>query len=407
MFFNRFVTPSVFYFVLRNLLIVVCLVSCVSPKTSLLSEDAYVINLDNPKKSVFLYSDIFKSAKTIILETNKECLISHIFDIQVYDSLLYVLDASNIINSLFVFDLDGNYVRKIGRAGNGPGEYHKLFNFTLDVENKIIFLLDDVFIHKYKFDGIYIKSISISIPATQIKSIHYYNNILFADVRMYSDVADKFMLFQINPESGKVISHDLPISLNKGWNELFISGQGAFMARLNDPPMYTQIFMDEIVSITDQPKVSIALHSKDLTTQKDIEKITQGNPIEKMNNFMSLTETSKIHNVYNYFEHDNLIFFNYKQGEKTPFVLYNTQNNTVQISEQTKNDLVFKTDPNIFHNFMFFDKHGVYDVLSQPWLSDIQGYVDNDNFNPALDKLDKIKQLKEETNPVIFYYDFW
>jgi hypothetical protein len=36
----------------------------------------------------------------------------------------------------------------------------------------------------------------------------------------------------------------------------------------------------------------------------------------------------------------------------------------------------------------------------------IRKNVDDDNFNPDLDKLDQLKQLSEESNPVIFYYEF-
>ena len=382
------------------------LVSCTSSHNVISYKDSRVINLDERKENVLLFSDIFKSAKTIILETNKDYLIGNIASIQVYDNHIFVCDVL-VANSLYVFDLDGRFVRKIGQMGRGPGEYIKIIDFTLDIDNKIIYLLDNTkWIHSYAFDGTHIKKIEIDVPKINTKSIQYYKGYIYADVIDYSAADDEYMLLRVDVKNGKVLSHYFPSSLNKGWNELRINQ--AFWGRLNDHPLYTQIFMNEIIKIDEQPKVQFLLQSDRLTTEKDIENIRGKNMYETMKNYFKLNETHKIYDVCNLFENGNHFYFEYNQGKNIHSILYNKQSNTTQSINLTKNDLVFHNVPgDNKHRILFYDQYGVFDVPEYDWLfGKIQENVNKNYFNPNLDKLEHLKQLSPDANPVIFFYEF-
>jgi hypothetical protein len=194
--------------------------SCSSAQTN----EKHVINLDGEKKPALLFSEMFKRAKTIILETNENCLIGIITEIQYFDNNLFVLDGL-IANSVLVFDTEGRFLRKIGRVGTGPGEYKRIGDFTIDAEKREIYLLDyGMWIHKYKFDGTHISTIRIDAPETNMLSIQYYDNHLYADVCKFDPANNDCMLFRIDPENGKVQTKSLPVSSNKNWNELFNPG---------------------------------------------------------------------------------------------------------------------------------------------------------------------------------------
>jgi len=82
------------------------------------------VNIDNcimSEKRIY-YSDLFKRVRTIILETNKDVRIGDVTSIQVYGDEIYI---SDIVKSMgiFVFNKEGRYIRRIGKSGQGPGEY--------------------------------------------------------------------------------------------------------------------------------------------------------------------------------------------------------------------------------------------------------------------------------------------
>ena len=191
--------------------------SCVSRQTNTLSDilgDArYTIDLDVNKEACIPYSSVFKNVKTIILENNKDGLIGRIHELQVFNGCFYILDKT-IAKSLFVFNKDGRFIRKIGRMGQGPGEYFVLDDFTLDTENGVIFVLDfNSFIHKYRLDGTYIHSIDVrdQIPQTNVYFIQFHNNRLYASVLAQRETTqDDFMLLKWIQTMGKYFHNHYP-----------------------------------------------------------------------------------------------------------------------------------------------------------------------------------------------------
>ena len=78
-----------------------------------------------------------------------------------------------------------------------------------------------------------------------------------------------YLLLKIDTSDGKVLNSELPLSYNKGWNELFFNAHSRnFMLRANDPPKFTTMFMDYIVSIGKETTPYIKPKSENLTTEK-------------------------------------------------------------------------------------------------------------------------------------------
>ena len=152
-------------------------------------DSVYTIDLDGNKETSIPLSTYFKNAQSIILETNKDCLIGFINDFQVFDNCIYVLDIL-YANSLYVFDMNGRFLRKIGSTGNGPGEYIRVEDFTLDIENQFIYLLDyGRRIHKYDLNGKFVSTITPQVTRSNIKYIQYYKN------KLYICSINKIMLY--------------------------------------------------------------------------------------------------------------------------------------------------------------------------------------------------------------------
>ena len=390
--------------------IIIIFCSCTVKQTDLFMNTSYMINLDGKQELSLPFSNYFKSAEIIILETNADCLIGRIEEFQVFDECIYILDA-HIANSLFVFDIEGRFIRKIGRVGRGPGEYIKLLDFTLDTENRFIYLLDfGQRIHKYSLDGAYIQTIIPQIDKTNVIFIQYFSGKLYMSVRAWTPTPDDYMLLETDTVDGKILSSSLPLKYNKGWAKPFDTGHSFFMSRLSSPPLYAQLFMDYIVTIGEKIFPYIELKSKHLVTDTDLENFLEDN--DYVGKFMNaFQEKSKIWDMHDFVENDNFIMFRYRTKFRIlNTVIYHKKTETVKLINYLHNDLIFKSDTDgIYRRFVFSDKGGAYEVLQSVRLDNFLKSARNNELVNDLDKFNdllKLSQLKEEPNPIIIYYEF-
>jgi hypothetical protein len=99
---------------------------------------------------------IAKEILFVPLETNPNCLLDNdISRIEIFDNNIFISDYIYI----FIFDLNGKFIKRIGKLGKGPGEYIKGFQtFLIDKQNKhlIIFEMINNKMMVYDFDGNFI-----------------------------------------------------------------------------------------------------------------------------------------------------------------------------------------------------------------------------------------------------------
>ena len=373
-----------------------------------LNGDYYTIDLDGRKESSIPLSLYFKRVQTIILETDDDCLIGSIDELQVFEENIFILDSKKA-NSLYVFDLEGKFIRKIGSKGGGPGEYVKIIDFTIDTENRIIFLLDQgrrVF--KYKLDGTFLHTITIQGNEYNVNFIQFFNDRLYSNSISWKANVDDYLLLEINQNDGNVLSQSLPIKYNKGWNDSHFSKYSKFfMSRAHNPPRYNQMFMDYIVSLGEEITPYIKLKSKYLTTEKDIEYFCRdknGLPI----NILNVLNSSKIFNVHCYVENEDFIIF--RCGNFSSFVvIFNKKTKEVRLADHFINDLIYNHNQQEWLGlFRFSDSKGAYEILDtqESFFNDFQRAIKNNEIVPDLDKLDELFKLEEDANPVILYYEF-
>ncbi|GHT67941.1 hypothetical protein AGMMS50239_32020 [Bacteroidia bacterium] len=93
-----------------------------------------------PNDERFDISQYIDSVVYVKLELTDESIIGNIEKVLVFENCIYVMDGQT--SSLFMFDMEGNYLSKICKIGNGPGEYTRLDFFNIDVEKRHIVLTD-------------------------------------------------------------------------------------------------------------------------------------------------------------------------------------------------------------------------------------------------------------------------
>jgi hypothetical protein len=115
----------------------------------------HIIYFDT-KKSIEKYDmkDLTDGTFGIIpLETTDDCLIANIDKIEIKDDRIYVMDE--LAQSVYIFDMNGKYLNKIHKRGQGPGEYTNLSYMTVTDSSVII------------IDHYAEKQINYSIPSLQ------------------------------------------------------------------------------------------------------------------------------------------------------------------------------------------------------------------------------------------------
>ncbi|MCL2502372.1 MAG: 6-bladed beta-propeller, partial [Bacteroidales bacterium] len=98
----------------------------------------------------FEIKDIVKNIQYVILENDsQESMFHEINKLIIKNDRIYILDSDS--PSLLVFDIKGKFLHRIGRQGNGPGEYVRFINFTVN-ESDEVFVYDIAKGNIMKFD---------------------------------------------------------------------------------------------------------------------------------------------------------------------------------------------------------------------------------------------------------------
>jgi hypothetical protein len=142
------------------------------------------INEGFKKKEKLQLSSIAKEIKYIPLETKDECLIGSINKILFFKNLLFIKD--DITKTLFIFDDNGKFVRKIGSKGKGPGEYIFITDFTVMPKDTMIFLYDGVQQRLIKFlsNGTFVQQYYMSNPP---RKLSFWNDSMIVLAYPYPD----------------------------------------------------------------------------------------------------------------------------------------------------------------------------------------------------------------------------
>lgn len=137
------------------------------------------------------------------------------------------------VNQLFMFDDQGNFIKKIGRAGQGPGEFGNPFCMTTTSDSIIVADNSNMRIQYYDLDGNFIRDFKIFKALIDI-TVNTEGLIYAAPLRInpeYSlvDVLDKngklltsFGKARFGEKSTSFISNMVKISMNNK-NDLYLA----------------------------------------------------------------------------------------------------------------------------------------------------------------------------------------
>lgn len=154
-------------------------------------------DLSDSEKTIAL-SDIAKDISYIKLETSENVLVDRIDKIKLTKDFIFISDFSN----LYQFSKTGEYIRKIGRKGRGPGEYVHISSLEINESR------EEIYIHcstrkkllVYDFNGKFCRQWNLP----QINELAFVRDSLFlAHVKVAIGNED-YIFYLTNPSSDTI-----------------------------------------------------------------------------------------------------------------------------------------------------------------------------------------------------------
>ena len=393
------------------------LFSCKNENHKVDRGEIFIDNLDSTCTSEFKYSDLYKKVTAIILD-NKEVMLTEISKMLVYKDKLYLLDRR--AQGVYAFCKDGSFVCKFGNLGAGPDEYVSCNDFGINADAGEIYIYDMAKhrIHKYDiFSASYKESIIID-KSIDIDYIMCNSGCLYAaqaSNRNEEKESIYYLLYQIDVKSGKKIAQWFDaVYYNKGWNDELIHGNIFYNIRENKD-LFVLGLMDTIMCIKgDAVFPFLAIESERLVQKEDFlkdEKVPTSNPRVRGKRMMSLltrlSAQNKIYQISDVFECDSMLYFSC-MGRILYFVQYDEKKRIAFTYSRVANDVLFRMIPEYFQlpKFLCADSMGGYYYISNDNLAELKYFIDEDNISEKLINRESIKELNEDSNPVILYYEY-
>ena len=138
-----------------------------------------------------------------------------------HDGLIFVTDGKE--KDVKVFDMNGNYLRNIGRAGQGPGEFSGFPTYIHCMNDKEILVVNGTRLSIFKFDGTHVKDINIA-PFNLIDVCPDSTGDFFATLIARDEKGSRYELRKLDRELNTLIVLDTsPVqnTIRDGYNPFF------------------------------------------------------------------------------------------------------------------------------------------------------------------------------------------
>lgn len=173
------------------------------------------INVDPGGEESYAFDSLIDDISYIKLETNSDCLIGNVHQILCSKDYIFIMDVF-VANAVYCFDKQGRFIRRIGKIGQGPGEYTQIFKMCLTNDQKQIVLYDWKRLHYYDLNGKHIKDIT---PDFQVYDIELGNDDFLAGFRasgIGDDTSQRRML-SVYDKDLKLIYREFPTFYNEAF----------------------------------------------------------------------------------------------------------------------------------------------------------------------------------------------
>lgn len=123
--------------------------------------------------------DIYESIRITKLETTQDCIVGSITKIEIVNDTIYILDAKT--KSVFSFSMEGKFLRKFGKIGQGPGEYTEPTSISVNGDCLLIYDQWQHKVIKYDHSGKMLSSLFVPFFCRKIIQSEHGNMLCFEE----------------------------------------------------------------------------------------------------------------------------------------------------------------------------------------------------------------------------------
>ena len=120
------------------------------------SSEIPAIFIDISRESKAYLSEIAEKVDMVKLETTENSLIQEIRDVGILSDHYFIHHGT--YSEVLMFDLTGQFIKKVGQIGRGPGEYIALTGIAVDAESRRL-LVNSRELMIFDEDGVFVESV--------------------------------------------------------------------------------------------------------------------------------------------------------------------------------------------------------------------------------------------------------
>ena len=368
------------------------------------------IDMDNATaKDTVLYSDYLTAPKVILLDRSTDCVIREIYRMDIFDSIIYILDTKSC--RLMTFDMEGRYLRDIGKRGNGNGEYISLSDFSIDHKNKFVYLWDEGKGNALKYDlksGKFISKIHHVLTDGQSYEMAYVNDRLFVNQTSATTSDENYMIKEIDLSTGKSVKTHMDANkYNMGWNLPLRNKCTGISARSSSNPKIVNMFADTIMTIgEDGFTPAYCLKSGIFVDKDDVHAIMKKYQQDGFFDMGALDKTGKIYGMSNYLELGDIIHLNFLKGGMRYALLYDTSTKKTIITKAFGDDFILN-DQLCYLDLCYSNSSSAVAILQSDVIPIFATHaLKTSGLNSGIDNHDALSNLSGDSghNPILFVY---
>ena len=348
---------------------------------NVISDSIWHIHLPEDGDQKIVTSRIAKRVEYIPLETKKESFFRlGALRICIEDTLIVYSDRQRVL----LFNRNGSFIRKIGKTGNGPGEFKYISHIVFREDTLFIGSTHSKLIAKYTFDGIYHGSIK---PKEKLRFVKLMPD---GDIACYDQINGNIVFYDRNWHPTDTLSVDQNVSSRvRSRFRIPVPLTGNYLFRFRDKLLFTNNINDTIWDVTDKVKHPILitdLKERLLPTLDPKEVSTEA--------FREFSENMKNYERVHFAISDTLVFFyrmTYDDKESSCYV-FNITTQAIQHSQ----DWVIYDD---IHGGV---KLGIFHLIDNKIISFVDYKDIQKQYEKAEDEQTKLfwAGLKEKVNDV-------
>ena len=372
------------------------------------------------------YSDLFDNVSLIPLQTTDDCLIGRIDKIFFYENHFYILDQV-LGKGVFVFDENGNFIRRIGRIGKGPGEYDVPNDMAIDMFSGrlLIFCNNSKKLIAYDFNGNFIEEVKLksyidgfSILNNDLIAVYHDNNSPFDDIKYKLELISK---------DGNIKKTAFRIDGSTDHSR----GGKSFFYQSHDELLVSPGFSNTIYTVgLDACKIKYSIDFGDKSIPNDF--FLETPKID----FQKELRSSNYAYLLNYYETQEFLAFNFTYKRMVYTCIYSIKTGKLKFGNIFLNDmfglvqggmLVGCADGDIISYFESSNIEAIKKLYSESstdgkllknlLIQDLQNInsslvgvkvykemVENTSFRPQKEEVNMIKSIEPTNNPVLIRY---